>query len=140
MSFPLRFPELLRRRDQAAAAVLAALGIAAVLGWLAVRGGMAGRMIEADRPEPKTAQFQLDINTADNAEWLQLPGVGGQLARRIVENRRQHGPFHTLEDLRRVRGIGPKTFEKLRPYLRISLKAPDARPDLMTNLLRVCGR
>ena len=47
-----------------------------------------------------------------------LPGVGETLARRIVESRSEAGPFTELEALRRVRGIGPKTLERIRPYLR----------------------
>jgi competence protein ComEA len=117
MLFRPRFPVLLRRNDQAAAAGLALLGVAAVVGWLAVQGGTQGRMAEADRPEPKSVRFQIDVNAAYEVQWNQLPGVGETLARRIVEDRRQRGPFRTVEDLRRVQGIGPKTLEKLRPYL-----------------------
>ncbi|MBN2578799.1 MAG: helix-hairpin-helix domain-containing protein [Pirellulales bacterium] len=117
MPSPLRFPELLRRADQAAVAGLLVLGAAAVVAWLVVQGGLRRRMIEVDRPAPKYARFQVNINAADCPELIQLPGIGDDLALRIVENRREQGPFRTLEELRRVPGIGPKTFEKLRPYL-----------------------
>ena len=50
-------------------------------------------------------------------ELVTLPEIGELLARRIVDYRQQFGPFKSVEDLRRVRGIGPKTMEHLRPYL-----------------------
>jgi competence protein ComEA len=72
---------------------------------------------------PKTATFQVDINRADWPELVQLPNVGETIAKRIVESREKDGPFRDHNDLRRVRGIGPKTLENLRPYLRA---LPDA--------------
>lgn len=47
-----------------------------------------------------------------------LPNIGETLARRIVESREAEGPFAEVDDLQRVRGIGPRTLEQLRPYLR----------------------
>jgi competence protein ComEA len=49
---------------------------------------------------------------------MQLPGIGETLAHRIVETRETGGPFPSPDDLRRVRGIGPKKLEEIRPYLR----------------------
>jgi competence protein ComEA len=46
-----------------------------------------------------------------------LPGIGPELAQRIVADRQARGPFRRVEDLRRVRGIGPKTLERMRVYL-----------------------
>jgi competence protein ComEA len=110
---------LLRRADQAAVVVLVAAGLAFSLGWWASQGGWYGRMIELEKAPPQTARFQVDINAAQWPELVQLPGIGPTLARRIVETRETGGPFLDHTDLRRrVRGIGPKTFEKLRPYLR----------------------
>ena len=56
----------------------------------------------------------LDLNRAGAAELDALPGIGPVLARRIVEYRRQHGPFRRVEELRAVRGVGPRLLEKLR--------------------------
>jgi competence ComEA-like helix-hairpin-helix protein len=61
--------------------------------------------------------FQLDINTATVSEWNQLPGIGPTLAERIVHDRQTQGPFHSVDDLSRVKGIGAKTLAKLRPHL-----------------------
>lgn len=63
------------------------------------------------------AARQVDVNAADVAELERLPGVGPALAARIVEERERHGPFHSAEDLTRVRGIGPKTRQALEAYV-----------------------
>jgi competence protein ComEA len=113
---PLRW--MLRRTDQPTVAVLVVLALAATVGWWAVQGGFhRNRLIEVDRAEPIAARFEVDFNKADVPELMQLPGIGPALAQRIVESRKTDGPFSGLEDLRRVRGIGPKTLEQIRPYL-----------------------
>jgi competence protein ComEA len=109
---------LLRRADQAAVAALVVAALAATAGWWAVHGGWRGRLIEIDRADPLVARFEVDINAADWPELMQLPGVGPTLAHRIVQSRQTAGPFADHEALRRVRGIGPKTLEQIRPYLR----------------------
>jgi competence ComEA-like helix-hairpin-helix protein len=53
------------------------------------------------------------LNTASEAELDQLPGIGPALARAIVAERTTHGPFGTLEDLRRVRGLKPSVLRGL---------------------------
>jgi competence protein ComEA len=83
-----------------------------------LHGGWRGRLIEIDRAQPLTARFEVDINAADWPELLQLPGIGPNLARRIVQSRRDDGPFADHDDLRRVRGIGPATLDRIRSYLR----------------------
>ncbi|MBI3839462.1 MAG: helix-hairpin-helix domain-containing protein [Planctomycetia bacterium] len=75
-------------------------------------------MIEIEPAPRQTASFQIDINEADWPEFSQLPGIGETLARRIVESRAAEGAFVDLDELQRVRGIGPKTLERIRPYLR----------------------
>lgn len=55
-----------------------------------------------------------DINRATEAEWDELPGIGPAKARAIVEDRERNGPFRDIDDLMRVKGIGPKLLERLR--------------------------
>jgi len=118
-SAPPRRPNwLLRRADQAAVAVLVLAGLAATIGWWGWQGGWRGRLIEVERAEPRVASFQVDVNQADGPELVQLPGIGPTLAQRIIESRQAEGPFLSHDDLLRVRGIGPKTLERIRPYLR----------------------
>jgi competence protein ComEA len=114
-----KWPRLwLRRTDQAAVVGLAVLGLTAMVGHWLYRGGHRGRMIEVERVEPGAVTYIVDINEADWPELTVLPAVGETLARRIVEYREQNGPFRDIDDLRRVRGIGPRTLERLTPYLR----------------------
>ena len=108
---------MLRRADQATVAVLVLSALAATIGWWAFHGGWRGELIELERAGPQTAVFQLDPNTAEWPELIQLPGIGPTLAQRIVESRRTDGPFLDHEDLLRVRGIGPRTLERIRPHL-----------------------
>jgi len=109
---------LLRRADQAAVAGLTLAALVAIAAWWIAQGGLRGRLIEVERQEPRVAQYVVDINQADWPEIAQLPEIGETLARRIVESRAEQGPFADHEQLLRVRGIGPRTLDRLRPYLR----------------------
>jgi competence protein ComEA len=108
----------LRRADQAAVAGLTLAALVAMAGYWLAQGGAGGRLIEIDRAGPRSAQYQVDINQADWPEIAELPEVGEVLARRIVDSRRIEGPFRDLDELDRVRGIGPRTLARMRPYLR----------------------
>ena len=55
----------------------------------------------------------VDINKASAAELERLPGVGPSMAKQIVSGR----PYEKPEDLLKIKGIGPKTLEKMRPLL-----------------------
>ncbi|HUY92937.1 MAG TPA: helix-hairpin-helix domain-containing protein [Pirellulales bacterium] len=115
---PQRPTWLLRRADQAAVAGLALAALISLAVYWCVQGGAAGRLIEIDREPRRQVEFLVDLNQADWPELAQLPEIGESLAKRIVEMRRERGPYLDHEDLRRVRGIGPKTLERIRPYLR----------------------
>jgi len=71
---------------------------------------------EADRQEP-VHTGPVHINSAGKAELMSLPGVGEVMAERIMLDRQDNGIFRTIEDLERVRGIGPKRIEQLRPLV-----------------------
>lgn len=64
-------------------------------------------------PAPKTGP--VNINTADLTELQRLPGVGPAIARRILDDRAANGLYRSVDDLMRVRGIGEKTLEKIKP-------------------------
>ena len=69
----------------------------------------------------ETASVQkIDINRAES--WLleALPGIGEVLAQRIVDYRKQNGPFRIVEDLLKVSGIGSGTFEQIRDCITVS--------------------
>ncbi|MFO7274894.1 MAG: helix-hairpin-helix domain-containing protein [Bacillota bacterium] len=59
----------------------------------------------------------VNINTAGQAELESVPGIGPAIARAILAHRSEHGPFQSVDDLIAVPGIGPKTLEKIRPYV-----------------------
>ena len=73
-------------------------------------------------PAPKRSPPQglLDLNRATGQDLDALPGVGPKLAERIMEYRESVGVFHTLEELRAVKGIGKKTFERIRPLVTVT--------------------
>jgi competence protein ComEA len=108
---------ILRRADQAVVATLVLAALAGMGIYWCVQGGFRGRLIEIDRASPLVARFQVDINKAQWPELAELPEVGETLARRIVESRLAAGPFVDHKDLLRVRGIGPRTLDKMEPYL-----------------------
>lgn len=63
--------------------------------------------------------WRVDPSTASRAELSMLPGVGPSLARAIIAERTARGPFRSVDDLARVKGIGPARLEALRPWLRV---------------------
>ncbi len=71
----------------------------------------AGRKAKA-LPEGK-----VDLNTASAEQLATLPKVGPKMAQRIVDYRTAHKGFKTIEELRNVKGIGPKVLEGLRPHV-----------------------
>jgi competence protein ComEA len=61
----------------------------------------------------------VNVNRATAAELEELPGVGPATAAAIVSDREEHGPFPTIDDLARVRGIGPAKLEQLRDLVAV---------------------
>jgi competence protein ComEA len=70
-----------------------------------------------------TATAPVNINTATQAQLESLPGVGAKAAERILEYRQKNGNFKKVEDLMNVKGIGEKSFLKLKPLLTVSDKS-----------------
>lgn len=75
--------------------------------------GTGGSKLNGAPPAP------IDLNTATVDQLDQLPGVGPATAAAIVDDRRDHGPFKSVEDLARVRGIGPAKLAALRSRVRV---------------------
>lgn len=100
------------------------LGVAAALLALQVFGSTrwGARPAELD---PRTVfLYRIDVNRANRAELLQVPGLGPVLAERIEEHRRGKGPFQRVEQLTDVPGIGPATLERIRPWLCVAEGEP----------------
>lgn len=64
--------------------------------------------------------LQVDLDVAPAVSIESLPRIGPALARRIVDDRTVHGPFHSLQGLDRVRGIGPALQREIAPYVTFS--------------------
>ena len=80
---------------------------------------------DAMRPSVALAAgLSINLNRAEAADIALLPQVGEALARRIVAARIAQGAFVRIDDLLQVRGIGPATLARLRPYIRVG--RPDA--------------
>jgi competence protein ComEA len=108
-------------------AVQLALGflVIASVFFLLGRWSQAGPSLqpEAHAKEPAPPDG-IDLNLATKAELRLIPGIGDALAQRIVDYRGRNGPFRTVEELRKVSGIGPKTLERIRHHLFVT--APES--------------
>lgn len=111
--------------------ILTLLSLALALGWFKrVIGPSCASILNLDEQisqsislgdsEENLAKQSISINTADIEALCLLNGIGRVKAGRIIEYRQEHGNFKSLNELINVKGIGPKTFEKLKDQ--ISLK------------------
>ena len=113
-------PDRARDREQTALAVLLLICLT-FLGW---------RYYEVATRQPRTfviekasdeIGYQIDINSATWFELSQLEAIGPVLAKRIVADRDMNGPFRSIGDLQRVKGIGPRTVDRNRRWMRAAV-------------------
>ena len=93
-------------------ALMVLLAMGTVVPLQAVSTAKAGTQASSDNP--------VDLNKANVESLATVPGIGKVTAERIVQWREANGPFRRVEDLMKVKGIGDKTFDKLRPYIKVS--------------------
>lgn len=86
------------------------------------KGGCAGRRAEEEmRPEEAApVKIRVDINTDDPYELSLLPGIGEKTAVKIIEFRKAHGDFSSIEGIMGVEGIKEKKFSDIKEYIYVS--------------------
>lgn len=84
---------------------------------VALFGFAGGLLASQEARNEETKEVRVDINHATVEELVELPGIGEQMAKRIVAYREKNGPFESTKELMNVRGIGEKSYLKLERYL-----------------------
>lgn len=74
---------------------------------------------ERETPKTEANTERININTASLLELTRLPGIGRSIAERIVAYREEKGSFKRIEEIMKVRGIGPARFEKFKHLLEV---------------------
>ncbi len=82
--------------------------------WFGLCILLTGLMIA---PGLAVAVDRVNINTADKEALSNLPGIGPAIADRIVQYREENGPFKNKEEITKVKGIGDKTFQKIKDLI-----------------------
>jgi competence protein ComEA len=96
--------------------MLTALAFVLMLG--AATAAQEGRKPASSPPAPHATA--VNLNTANASQLEGLPGIGKSVAERIIEYRQKNGGFKKVEDLMNVRGIGEKSFLKLKPLVTVA--------------------
>jgi len=105
-------------------------GMAMIVAVLAAGVVVAQQASGRGKPAPSAAaevSAPVNLNTATPIELQALPNIGPAAAARIVEYRQKNGGFKKIEDLMNVKGIGEKSFLKLRPLVTVAPPKPTER-------------
>ena len=100
--------------------LILALAMAALV--LAPAAAQASQKTKAAKPAASSAapSSPVNLNTATQQQLESLPGIGPRAAERILEYRQKNGSFKKIEELMNVKGIGEKSFLKLKPLITVS--------------------
>jgi competence protein ComEA len=85
-----------------------------------VGAGAEGQSKPSGAKAAATVTTPININTATAAQLEGLPGIGARTAQAIVDHRQKSGGFKKIEELMNVKGIGEKSFLKLKPMVTVS--------------------
>lgn len=108
-----------RCRDERILAVLVAGGLVVLTATVLIMGWQLGTDSVSPAPS-RDLGFVLDLNVATWAELAALPGLGEQRARDVVARRESIGPWHSVEELLEIKGIGPATIERLADHVKVA--------------------
>ena len=86
----------------------------------AMSAGAAGQAKSSGAKAAASITSPININTATAAQLEGLPGIGARTAQAIVDHRQKNGGFKKIEELMNVKGIGEKSFLKLKPMVTVS--------------------
>ena len=99
--------------------------LASVVAFMLCAGGAT---MSAQKPAAKPASAAtgavVNLNTATVSQIATLPGIGEKAAQRIIEYREKNGGFKKIEELMNVKGIGEKSFLKLKPLITVGDSKP----------------
>ncbi len=90
---------------------------------LAMALPLAAAGVRSAKAKTSAPQHPINLNSATVTELMQLPKVGAKTAERIIKFRKEHGGFRRSEEVMNVKGIGEKSFVKLKPYLSVGVGA-----------------
>ncbi|HSC29026.1 MAG TPA: helix-hairpin-helix domain-containing protein [Vicinamibacterales bacterium] len=112
----------MRRTSFAIALLASILALAAPVSATA-----QGKPAKAPKAAPAPAT-PVNLNTATAAQLQALPGIGAKTAQLIIEHRQKNGGFKKIEELMNIKGIGEKSFLKLKPMVTVGSEKSE-RPD-----------
>ena len=98
---------------------LGALALSCIISGAALAQQHRHRSVPPPSPPATAEQAKIVLNRASVAELRALVGVGPALAERILRYRERHGNFRKLEELMRVKGVGPRLFKRNRSRLQL---------------------
>ena len=88
-------------------------------GAMSVKSGAPPAKVRATTASP------VNLNSASAAQLQTLPGIGASAAQRILDYRQKNGSFKKIEELMNVKGIGEKSFLKLKPLITVGADKGD---------------
>ena len=97
--------------------------LATVVAFMLCAGG-ATMSAQKAAAKPASSGAAVNLNTATVSQIATLPGIGEKAAQRIIEYREKNGGFKKIEELMNVKGIGEKSFLKLKPLITVGDSKP----------------
>lgn len=89
---------------------------------LLLLSGAVIKAVNLNREEPTKEEvvLEVNINTANIGQLIEIKGIGLKTAERIIDYRQNNGPFESLDDLKKIKGIGDKKLSMIREYIIIN--------------------